>query len=77
MAPMDSKISTNPERIVLKTIGISFIVSSLVLIPQSIRNALLVDESVEFIRQTAVNNFIANCTRDPKSCEFLVKVIKR
>jgi hypothetical protein len=76
MAPSTNSTDKSPERIVLETMGICFLCSFALAGFREIIWQLTFSEFTPKVKQLAVDQFIADCTRDPKSCQYLLKAIK-
>lgn len=63
------------EMAVLITLGASLIVSFIIFGLARLGSYSNYTESLPAVREGAINKFITNCVKDPKSCEYLIKAI--
>lgn len=66
----------SPEQAVLWTLLASVIVSTALVMLNKVGTYESYLQSLRNERANAVDKFIADCTKDPKSCKFLLNVIE-
>lgn len=65
------------EMAVLITLGASLIVSFTVFGLARLASYSDYTESLPAVRENAINGFIADCAKDPKSCQYLNRILNQ
>lgn len=76
MAEIKKQSEVSPEQAVLWTLLASAIISTTIVMLNKLGTYENYLQSLRNERANAVDKFIADCTKDPKSCKFLLNVIE-
>lgn len=71
----EEKMTT--EMAVLITLGASLVVSFMVFGLARFASYSNYTESLPAVRENAINGFIADCAKDPKSCQYLNRILNQ